>query len=234
MAETITIRTSSATDVIKVIAQGPQGPAGPAGEGGGAPEGGTAGQMLRKVSSTDYDTEWSSRVTSLEAVSTTDITGSLGLQVQCPTGGGLSAVGMLGTVVAGSPQARIYAAGTAGSITSIASFSASGATINTGTLKLTDPTGGETAEFSAADLSANRTYTLTNDTGRLPALQVVSSSLTPYPYSPGVVGQFVFASTGHFYFCFAANRWRRVLLAKQPPARPCCAPRESKSAWRCS
>jgi hypothetical protein len=38
MAETLTIRTSSSTDVIKVVERGPQGPTGPqgpAGEGGG-------------------------------------------------------------------------------------------------------------------------------------------------------------------------------------------------------
>ena len=190
------------------------GPAGPAGEGGGAPAGGTAGQMLRKVSSTDYDTEWSSRVTSLEAASTANISGALGLQIQCPTASGSSAVGLLGTVVGGSPQARIYGAGSTGTLTTIATFAATGATINTGTLKLTDPTGGETAEFSAADLSGNRTYTLTDDTGRLPALQNVDSSLNPYPYSPGVPGQVVFANSGHLYFCFAANRWRRVLLSE--------------------
>lgn len=43
-------------------AQGPQGetgPQGPAGaDGVGVPSGGTAGQVLKKASSTDYDTEW--------------------------------------------------------------------------------------------------------------------------------------------------------------------------------
>ena len=43
-------------------ATGPQGPAGPQGEAGangvGVPAGGTAGQVLKKSSSTDYDTEW--------------------------------------------------------------------------------------------------------------------------------------------------------------------------------
>ena len=59
MAETITIRTSSATDVIKVIAEGPQGPAGSNGANGqGVPVGGTTGQVLRKASGSNYDTEW--------------------------------------------------------------------------------------------------------------------------------------------------------------------------------
>lgn len=35
MGETLTIRTSSSTDVIKVVERGPQGPTGPAGEAGG-------------------------------------------------------------------------------------------------------------------------------------------------------------------------------------------------------
>ena len=45
MAETITIRTAAATDVISLVTAGPQGvqgpigPQGPAGAGGGLPEG---------------------------------------------------------------------------------------------------------------------------------------------------------------------------------------------------
>ena len=43
-------------------ATGPAGPAGPAGQNGapgvGVPAGGTAGQVLKKASGTDYDTEW--------------------------------------------------------------------------------------------------------------------------------------------------------------------------------
>jgi hypothetical protein len=35
MADTITIQTSSSTDVVKIIERGPQGPQGPAGSGGG-------------------------------------------------------------------------------------------------------------------------------------------------------------------------------------------------------
>jgi hypothetical protein len=53
MGETITIRTGAETDVIKVIEAGPQGP-----QGQGVPVGGTTGQVLRKVSGTNYDTEW--------------------------------------------------------------------------------------------------------------------------------------------------------------------------------
>jgi hypothetical protein len=59
MGETITIRTGAATEVIKVVEQGPQGPAGSNGANGqGVPVGGTTGQVLRKASGTNYDTEW--------------------------------------------------------------------------------------------------------------------------------------------------------------------------------
>jgi hypothetical protein len=37
---------------------GPTGPQGPAGSGAGVPAGGTTGRFLRKVSGTDFDTEW--------------------------------------------------------------------------------------------------------------------------------------------------------------------------------
>jgi len=37
---------------------GPQGPAGPSGTAAGVPTGGATGRLLRKVSGTDFDTEW--------------------------------------------------------------------------------------------------------------------------------------------------------------------------------
>jgi hypothetical protein len=47
--------TDQIVEVNVINAPGPQGPAGP-----GVPVGGTAGQILIKESSTDYDTGWSS------------------------------------------------------------------------------------------------------------------------------------------------------------------------------
>jgi hypothetical protein len=59
MADIITIQTSSSTDVVKIIERGPQGPAGSNGANGqGVPVGGTTGQVLRKASGSNYDTEW--------------------------------------------------------------------------------------------------------------------------------------------------------------------------------
>jgi hypothetical protein len=52
MADEIIIETS-APEVIEVGVPGPQGP-----QGQGVPVGGTAGQVLRKASGTNYDTEW--------------------------------------------------------------------------------------------------------------------------------------------------------------------------------
>lgn len=49
--------TGTAWDiVVTTTVTGPQGPAGAA--GAGVASGGTAGQILSKTSSTDYDTEW--------------------------------------------------------------------------------------------------------------------------------------------------------------------------------
>lgn len=39
-------------------ATGATGPIGPTGSGQGVPTGGTAGQVLRKINSTNYNTEW--------------------------------------------------------------------------------------------------------------------------------------------------------------------------------
>jgi len=48
----------STEDIIVTVEVGPQGPQGDAGQG--VPTGGTIGQVLRKASGTDYDTEWAS------------------------------------------------------------------------------------------------------------------------------------------------------------------------------
>jgi hypothetical protein len=77
MAETITIRTGSATDVIKVIAEGPQGPAGSNGANGqGVPVGGTTGQVLRKASGTNYDTEWAAAASGSGSVTSVALAGT--------------------------------------------------------------------------------------------------------------------------------------------------------------
>jgi len=44
------------TEAIEIITQGPQGPAGSNGQG--VPTGGTTGQVLKKASNANYDTEW--------------------------------------------------------------------------------------------------------------------------------------------------------------------------------
>jgi hypothetical protein len=77
MAETITIRTSSATDVIQVIEAGPQGPTGATGANGqGVPVGGTTGQVLRKASGTNYDTEWAAAASGSGSVTSVALAGT--------------------------------------------------------------------------------------------------------------------------------------------------------------
>jgi hypothetical protein len=56
MADTVEVVQGTATVVEAAGATGPQGPAGAAGQG--VPVGGSTGQVLRKVSGTNYDTEW--------------------------------------------------------------------------------------------------------------------------------------------------------------------------------
>ena len=62
MADTIEIIQGTATVVEVAGPSGPQGPAGATGgtgaAGQGVPAGGTTGQVLRKVSGSNYDTEW--------------------------------------------------------------------------------------------------------------------------------------------------------------------------------
>jgi len=80
MAETITIRTASSTDVVKVVEAGPQGPAGTNGTNGtngqGVPTGGTTGQVLRKASGTNYDTEWAAAASGSGSVTSVALAGT--------------------------------------------------------------------------------------------------------------------------------------------------------------
>ena len=76
MAETLTIRTASSTEVVKIAVPGPQGPAGQ-----GVPTGGSTGQVLRKVSGTDYDTEWAAAGSGSGSVTSVAISGSDGIEI---------------------------------------------------------------------------------------------------------------------------------------------------------
>jgi hypothetical protein len=59
-------------------ATGPQGATGPAGPG--LPVGGAIGQLLRKKSATDYDTEWGIKITSGTAAPSGGADGDIYLQ----------------------------------------------------------------------------------------------------------------------------------------------------------
>jgi len=74
MAETLTIRTATSTDVVKIVEAGPQGPAGSNGQG--VPVGGTAGQVLRKASGTNYDTEWAAAASGSGSVTSVALAGT--------------------------------------------------------------------------------------------------------------------------------------------------------------
>jgi len=83
--------TWNGTTWTQSAAQGPQGPQGP--QGAGVPTGGTAGQVLAKNSSTNYDTSWTStpstlprgRVTSASTATQTNVSSLTGLTgLTCP------------------------------------------------------------------------------------------------------------------------------------------------------
>jgi hypothetical protein len=80
MAETLTIQTASSTEVIQIAVPGPQGATGANGTNGtngqGVPVGGTTGQVLRKVSGTNYDTEWAAAASGSGSVTSVALAGT--------------------------------------------------------------------------------------------------------------------------------------------------------------
>jgi hypothetical protein len=80
MADTIEIIQGTATTIEIAGLQGPQGPAGATGgtgaAGQGVPVGGTTGQVLRKVSGTNYDTEWAAAAAGSGSVTSVALAGT--------------------------------------------------------------------------------------------------------------------------------------------------------------
>ena len=98
-------------------------------------------------------------ITGAVAGTTSATSGCNGFQIPVPAAGGASAVGMYGTFSNGSQRAVIFGAGTFGSTSSIADFSASGMALHDGA---------DTGTFVAASkLTANRTYDLPDSSGTI-------------------------------------------------------------------
>jgi hypothetical protein len=102
MADEIIVETTS-QEVIEVGVPGPQGATGANGTNGtngqGVPVGGTTGQVLRKVSSTNYDTEWGTGGGSVTFGTTagTACEGNDSRIANIPNGTGSIALGQSGT-----------------------------------------------------------------------------------------------------------------------------------------
>ena len=76
MADEIIVETTS-NEVIEVAVPGPQGATGANGTNGqGVPVGGTTGQVLRKVSGTNYDTEWAAAASGSGSVTSVALAGT--------------------------------------------------------------------------------------------------------------------------------------------------------------
>jgi hypothetical protein len=96
-ADTMEVIQGTSTVVEAAGATGPQGPAGAAGQG--VPVGGTTGQVLRKVSDTNYDTEWGTGGGSVTFGTTagTACEGNDSRIANIPNGTGSIALGQSGT-----------------------------------------------------------------------------------------------------------------------------------------
>jgi hypothetical protein len=136
MAETITIRTGAATEVITVIEAGPQGP-----QGQGVPVGGSTGQVLRKVSSTNYDTEWAAAGSGSGSVTSVALAGT-GLSI---SGSPVTTSGTITANVSYGTTAGTACQGNDGRISSLGSGVLN--SISQASLAINGPTGIGIPEF---------------------------------------------------------------------------------------
>jgi hypothetical protein len=122
MADTIEIVQGTATTIEIAGLQGPQGPAGASGgtgaAGQGVPVGGTTGQVLRKVSGTNYDTEWAAAAAGSGSVTSVALAGT-GLSISG------SPVTTSGTITASVSYGTTAGTATQGNDTRIANIRAS-------------------------------------------------------------------------------------------------------------
>ena len=110
MADTIEIIQGTATTIEVAGLQGPQGPQGATGATGsagqGVPSGGTTGQVLRKASGTNYDTEWAAAGSGSGSVTSVALAGT-GLSISgspITTSGTLTANVSYGTTAGTATQ----------------------------------------------------------------------------------------------------------------------------------
>lgn len=225
MAETITIRSSSATEVIKVVEAGPQGPQGPAGSGlgtlttqgdtlyRGASDAarlpiGTPGQIL-KVNSGGTAPEWGEGGLPANVIVSGDRAGTLDISgANVPFGGIGGNIYAHGTYDAtgGSLDMQGDQLGNGGSITT----KSGGGSIDTrGTGSVQFGVSG-TRTTLTGQATTDRAISLPDADGQLNSIAFVSA---PNPRSSGEPGSFIYASSGHLYFCFTPTRWGRFLIS---------------------
>jgi hypothetical protein len=212
MGETITIRTGSSTDVIKVIEQGPQGPQGAAGAGlttltqtgdmlyrdasGGQRLGiGTAGQIL-KVNSGGTAPEWGAAPASgVSSVNT--LTGAVVLAAA-----DVSAPSIDNAVQEYNVTGVLLPNGDSGAGVQL--------TRNTSTPQAPD---GSERTFNAEQLIYRR---VSGTAQRLDTYLGVKLEWQPVapttPTTSGSTGQIAY-SDPYFYICVGVNTWRRVPVA---------------------
>ena len=136
MADEIIIETTS-QEVIEVGAPGPQGATGANGTNGtngqGVPVGGTTGQVLRKASGTNYDTEWAAAGSGSGSVTSVALAGT-GLSISG------SPITTSGTITANVAYGTTAGTATQGNDSRIANIAAN--SITTSGNDVGDPNGG--------------------------------------------------------------------------------------------
>jgi len=186
MADTIEIIQGTATTIEVAGLQGPQGPAGATGSNGaagqGVPVGGTTGQVLRKVSGTNYDTEWAGAASGSGSVTSVALAGT-GLSI---TGSPITTSGTLTANVSYGTTAGTACEGNDSRIANISN--------GTGSIPLGQS--GTRTTLNGAASGSNKTISLPNATGIL----ALTQQATDYEVTDETKGVIMKSANG--------TRWR--------------------------
>ncbi len=167
IVQTTESQTIVETDEISFITEllGNPGPTGNDGDPGvGVPVGGTTGQVLAKVSDTDFDTDWVDQTTAVGTVTTVSVTPANGITGTVTNPTTTPAISLdLGDITPDS----VTATGTLSS----SNFSGSSSGTNTGDQDLS----GYALTSSLADVATSGSY---NDLADLPTIPTKTSDLT--------------------------------------------------------
>ena len=179
MAETLTIRTASSTEVIQIAVPGPQGASGQ-----GVPVGGTTGQVLRKASGTNYDTEWAAAGSGSGSVTSVALAGT-GLSISG------SPITTSGTITANVAYGTTAGTATEGNDARIATIGSGAINTATGVLQ-TQPETLEVYSLARAGLGDLKAFSVQfvddQNTGYMASLSLSYLTADRAIYMPNATG----------------------------------------------